>query len=1405
MSSQLFICEQCSKSFKRKHYYNAHINKNTCKIKNADTHTEERKTDCTDDANVRTFSELYQFLQNYTGESIINWMEADTIWHGKDKQESLLRLFARLGLVHKLRDYTPCKGNFNLKTIEKYNSPKDCFYDSRNTPIFLKDKGDSSDLTCIHNANDKHLLVTTSKNINKMMVGKLGIDTINTNFQQYKEDGYTMTLGICIRSKDDFDTMCRRIEETSKELKATVSKEDTIIIDWNDLAQAYHGFKTHFRHTPLDAVINCNKSPLLLKMHQQLSVLKTIQLKQKKELKVLWGHIPRSGKSYIIGGCIIADSENKAKCNYIIITTAPNETIEQYLKVFDCIQLREFNIIYLNGKTKKPAVGLKNIIICSKQFLQCKIDESTEENTTSILWLRRMTFDMRFVDESHNGGSTSLAKKTLEYYGGNSFTVQITATYLRPIHDYNIPRENWILWDMDDIKLCKHINSDTSKTRLIQKHGIEIVNVLNQYSSQNIINEYAQYPELWILTDELKPEVVTEIVKNTHDNNYGWSTDACFLLKQGVDNTGIRIVQEEFQNEGETLKIWYRIFGKRNNLGIPDKDYPDNAVYMKRIEKICKNPNTSSRFIGDTDSPMVIMAYLPQNDIEKTSNATRKLLIKYNVIPEFEIACINSKTTTNPKQTIEDARKRASNSGKKGVVVLSGRQCSLGVSIDNCDIVILLNNNISFELIFQMMYRCMTEGLNKKNGFVIDLNIHRVIDTSIMNYASIIHPDKHPKDAVQYILQERLISLNGDHWMSCFGYNSSKILQLCSATYDIYASKTEQALQHFIDRLRFKEVLLSKDEQRLFNTLFNIKVPSATQRELIDKLLSEDNSVKKGIERTIVAVDGDAEDSSYDTISNPESNTNDSSPNKSNYMDILKHIIPLICILTIHKNESSFVEMFNLIEKDPYIFNILIDQTKSWWGNHIDTTIIKKLIDVYIKYMNNDKETNQIIRVIKELFTKNVRNNKELSSLIDKYLIPQDLEKKNNAEVSTPHSLRKQMLDKIPSHTWKTPHKVFEPCSGKGGFLIDIIDRFMEGLSDTIPDETERYRTIIEECLYWSDINPTNIFICKLLIDPYNQYRLNYNEGDTLELDTYSKWNVRHFDSIIGNPPYQPPSNNKKGGKSLWDEFVKFSINLLKKKGLLLFVHPALWRKPENKMMDVMFNKQIHYLSIHNKVEGNKIFGATTRYDYYLLENIEPYTESIVRFEDGQTHKIMITNELAFIPNFGWSIFKKVIDKLNNNGVLVERDSDCHTSRKHVSKSETTEFKYKLLNSVSNTKGKTYCYASRPHKMQTMKKVMFSNGETIVPFYDNGELGMTEGGLYSIVSSEEEGYRLVEYLNTRLIKFIVKATKWSNFETTRQIFQYIPKVSGIPLSDESVYKYFDLTDTEIQQITSMTN
>ena len=69
------------------------------------------------------------------------------------------------------------------------------------------------------------------------------------------------------------------------------------------------------------------------------------------------------------------------------------------------------------------------------------------------------------------------------------------------------------------------------------------------------------------------------------------------------------------------------------------------------------------------------------------------------------------------------------------------------------------------------------------------------------------------------------------------------------------------------------------------------------------------------------------------------------------------------------------------------------------------------------------------------------------------------------------------MLDKIPIEFWKTIKRVFEPCCGKGNFVMKIFEKFFNGLVELYPDETKRCEIIIKDCLYYADLTPLNVFI----------------------------------------------------------------------------------------------------------------------------------------------------------------------------------------------------------------------------------------------------------------------------------------------------------------------------------------
>ena len=249
---------------------------------------------------ISTYVDLYTFLQSFETNDIKEWLNVN--WKGKDKQESLFRLFASLQCIQKINTFDICKGNFNLQTIQKIVCCKEIFYNSlTNKLIYLKDKGDSSDLTGISKQDNKHLLVTTSKNINNDLIGNLDIEKIVTNFEDYKKNGYTSTLCIVVRYRKNLQLKVQQSEKSNHKVKSLITDPNTIIIDWDDLNEAFFTFKRIYSTSNIQQLFNnsSEKSPILFKFHQLLSIQKTMSLKKNNQ-KVLWGHIPRSGKSYIL-------------------------------------------------------------------------------------------------------------------------------------------------------------------------------------------------------------------------------------------------------------------------------------------------------------------------------------------------------------------------------------------------------------------------------------------------------------------------------------------------------------------------------------------------------------------------------------------------------------------------------------------------------------------------------------------------------------------------------------------------------------------------------------------------------------------------------------------------------------------------------------------------------------------------------------------------------------------------------------------------------------------------------------------------------------------------------------------------------------------------------------------------
>ena len=836
--------------------------------------------------------------------------------------------------------------------------------------------------------------------------------------------------------------------------------------------------------------------------------------------------------------------------------------------------------------------------------------------------------------------------------------------------------------------------------------------------------------------------------------SYGISNTAIFALTKDKKN---------FQEPVQVLELWYSILGKCGKY-MPDQKYP-NPI-MKRIANICSN--SQSRYIGDLSGQVkVVLAFLPPNNINQTSKALINLLNNSEDLgydkrfsDQYIVVSINSKKSNNPKKEINDAVIQANDEGKD-VLVLSGKQCHMAATIDECDIVLLLNDITSYDMIKQMMYRSMSPQPRKKFGFVVDLSLERVLDTVVSEFASNLYNcSMSRKEALKYILLAKIVNINADTWIYNSGDHHEQITKIAEKLDNLYISNGYHSILRNMNRLADACFELS-NEQALRLGLVSMKFNETvkiTGKDLVE-------TIQDGIERK-----------NYEHADNVSESEPTVIEKKENFIDILRFIIPFFSFITSHHEESSFLGMCNIIENDQELKKICIDHVSTLALKGISSnTILKNLVDVYTELgMSDAVELNKTISNVKELVFKNRNDRHQMSKLLDEILLVHKNEKKMNAEIATPKELRVQMVDKVPESFWKNPsHKVLESSVGKIGFLNEIIDKFMVGLESVIPYANERYKHVVEKCVYFSDKNQCNIHIVKAILDPENAYKLNVNVGDTVG-DDMKFFNglgealpPNDFDLVIQNPPYNDSSGNKGANHTLWDKFtIKAIESWLKPGGYLVAVHPGNWRQGNSEVFPLFKEKQLCYLEIHNSTDGQKTFKCGTSYDWYILENTSRYTKTAVVGEDDVRSEIDM-GDWTFLPNMMHDYIKGLMTNDVTNRLDITRDRSVYgTDNKKglVSKEKTDKYCYPLINSIKKDGSIDFRYTcddTRAAKGQLPQfgrtKFIFCNGAGCYKDM-TGDIGFTEWG-FAIYDTPENVEKIEMAFKTQEFSNILNAIK----------------------------------------------
>ena len=1178
------------------------------------------------------------------------------------------------------------------------------------------------------------------------------------------------------------------------------------ILDKNDLQKYFVAFKKDLIKNKNEdwqnIYLNC-KDNLNLRFHQELIAQKTSDLIEEGCKAFLWGCKCRSGKTYMIGGIIKKQFNVKKKLNVLIITPAPTETAPQFTTdLFNKFKdFNEFKIHQIEGSCMIDNIELNNnnIFVMSKQLLQKYINDKT------IVKIKKLKLDIIAFDENHYSGTTDLSKSILDSYSSkNTIKIYLTATYNKPLKEWNISNECQMFWDIEDEQICKSILIDENNLdRLKEKHSSEYVEkTIKHYidrglSIDDIFEPYKHMPELHLITnlfDQQRYEILKEQLNN--ENKMGFCFDTLF---------GLNKVKTKFSFENEVKTLLRYISGSQ-------KEKDGEKTIFTRINNICSEK--------ETRIPFTQIWFLPSNNINEISECLIKLMLNDNVLKNYDVLCINRKNKELAKDIKDEINKKeiiAKETGKLGLILLAGNMLTLGITLNLCDLVILMNNALSSDKVLQQMYRCMTEFVpnsliapcltefeNKKIGFVVDLNISRVLNTCI-NY-TIYKNEKSIDDKMKYLITNHLINIDVDMMLNK-KINSDIIIKKLM---DIWKEDPINSFRSLLRKLDNDYEEFDNVTQKLINSTFTKSVKN-DKISLEVKLKDEDDIMQDlptGKEK--VKEENDNESSEED-----KKDKEDKETQISFTKDVLPYVIPLTCILTIKNSNMDFVKMLNDIKENPELLDTFNDQCLIWWNKKDLIDLIKNIVS---KYFDKSSNTYNISVQFKMSLQSLIDNPKELLELINDCLKPKEVEKKENGEVFTPMILVNEMLDKLPLEVWKNKKlKWFDPAAGMGNFPIAVYLKLMEGLKDEIEDTEKRKKHILEKMIYMCELNKKNVLVCKQIFDINNEHKLNLYHGNTLEFDPYDTFKIKQFDIILGNPPYNKGGIRSHTGKQLgeknetiWTKFIEKAFEWLKMNGYLIFINPLSWLKKSHSLHNIMLEKHVIWMKLWDNSQSKGMINADIPISLFVLQNkINNNNEkteitSILKRRNLTTTSNEYLNKNYSIPLAYHSIFNKLINFIETHNLQLDYSTK---TVKSIGTKTKIPLKYKLedmlaIDTYTIKEGIMIKKASEIHPDANKRKIIIANKASFYgAFIDEGKLSLTGNHKFYIIGDKLE--LMMQLLSYKIIDIIGHYTKYGQDFLDNEAFTYLPDIRKLKIKDideKQFYKLIGLSEDEIKII-----
>jgi hypothetical protein len=379
-------------------------------------------------------------------------------------------------------------------------------------------------------------------------------------------------------------------------------------------------------------------------------------------------------------------------------------------------------------------------------------------------------------------------------------------------------------------------------------------------------------------------------------------------------------------------------------------------------------------------------------------------------------------------------------------------------------------------------------------------------------------------------------------------------------------------------------------------------------------------------------------------------------------------------------------------------------------------------------------------------------DNISLESLLELLAKP-ELQEEDTAYYPTPLFLFDEMIEKFIDIKKIENPIILDPAAGRGTSLISFIKTY-EKLGLKIDSSN----------IYYCDIDPIKVKVFKKL---NKEYHLNIPEENIFCEDVLNPspkfkklLNMKEFDVVLGNWPYEKKVGPNKT-QAIWNEFTELFLTKVKTK-YLMPIHPIGWRNVSGdykKIQTLIKRYNLIYLNINNVNEGQKLFGKTTPFDWFIIETNSYKGKTTINQSNGLDINIDISN-LEFIPNSNIDIVFNLLASDNQEKMKIVQDNFYHTQRKYMKNTKDSTNTFPCVYSIIGNDEPTFWYSPSDKGHFGIPKLILGNGVTSKCFIDyTGEYGMTQFS-YGIVDTIENLEKIKKVLESEEFQKINLATKF---------------------------------------------